>query len=111
MRLDAATLAAILAMAAVTYATRLAGFALVRRLDLRGRARLALEAVPGAVLMAPGAQRPPGGRARGRRDRAGRPAPTGARRRRGRRPQRRPLPRPPRVRCSQAWSARRPRRG
>ena len=52
MNLDAATLAAILAMAAVTYATRLAGFALVRRLDLRGRARLALEAVPGAVLMA-----------------------------------------------------------
>jgi uncharacterized membrane protein len=49
---DLATLAAILAMAAVTYATRLAGFALVRRLRLTGRARQALEATPGAVLVA-----------------------------------------------------------
>ncbi len=52
MSLDLPTLAAILAMAAVTYATRVAGFALVRRLELTGRARLALEAVPGAVLVA-----------------------------------------------------------
>lgn len=52
MSLDATTLAAILAMAAVTYATRIAGFALVRRLTLTGRARMALEAVPGAVLVA-----------------------------------------------------------
>lgn len=52
MSLDATTLAAILAMAAVTYATRIAGFALVRRLALTGRARMALEAVPGAVLVA-----------------------------------------------------------
>jgi uncharacterized membrane protein len=50
--LDAPTLLAILAMAAVTYATRVAGFVLVRRLALTGRARLALEAVPGAVLVA-----------------------------------------------------------
>jgi uncharacterized membrane protein len=50
--LDGPTLLAILAMAAVTYATRVAGFALVRRLALTGRARLALEAVPGAVLVA-----------------------------------------------------------
>ena len=52
MSLDPTTLAAILAMAAVTYATRVAGFALVRRLELTGRAKLALEAVPGAVLVA-----------------------------------------------------------
>ncbi len=52
MRLDPTTLAAILAMAAVTYATRVAGFAVVRRLALTGRAQLALEAVPGAVLVA-----------------------------------------------------------
>jgi uncharacterized membrane protein len=50
--LDPATVAAIFAMAVVTYATRVAGFALVRRLELTGRARLALEAVPGAVLVA-----------------------------------------------------------
>lgn len=52
MSVDLPTLAAILAMAAVTYATRVAGFALVRRLELTGRAQLALEAVPGAVLVA-----------------------------------------------------------
>ena len=52
MSLDPTTLAAILAMAAVTYATRAGGFALVRRLELTGRAKLALEAVPGAVLVA-----------------------------------------------------------
>ena len=52
MSIDLPTLAAILAMAAVTYATRVAGFALVRRLELTGRAQLALEAVPGAVLVA-----------------------------------------------------------
>ena len=52
MNVDVPTLTAILAMAAVTYATRVAGFALVRRLELTGRAQLALEAVPGAVLVA-----------------------------------------------------------
>ncbi len=52
MSLDLPTLAAILAMAAVTYATRVTGFALVRQMELTGRAKLALEAVPGAVLVA-----------------------------------------------------------
>ena len=52
MSVDPTTLVAILAMAAVTYATRVVGFALVRRLALTGRAQLALEAVPGAVLVA-----------------------------------------------------------
>jgi branched chain amino acid efflux pump len=52
VNVDLPTLTAILAMAAVTYATRVAGFALVRRLELTGRAQLALEAVPGAVLVA-----------------------------------------------------------
>ena len=52
MSLDAATLVSILTMAALTYSTRVAGFALVRRVEARGRARAALEAVPGAVLVA-----------------------------------------------------------
>ncbi len=52
MTLDPLTLAAILGMALATYATRLAGWMLVRRVVLRGRAKAALEAVPGAVLMA-----------------------------------------------------------
>ena len=52
MSLDTITLAAILALAAVTYATRVTGFALVRQMELTGRAKLALEAVPGAVLVA-----------------------------------------------------------
>jgi uncharacterized membrane protein len=46
------TLAAILAMAAVTYATRIAGIFLVGRLDLSGRALAAFEAIPAAVLIA-----------------------------------------------------------
>lgn len=50
MSLDAATLLAVLAMALVTYATRLGGWLVVRRFALTGRARAALEAVPGAVL-------------------------------------------------------------
>lgn len=52
MTLDPLTLAAILGMALATYATRIGGWLLVRRIELRGRARAALEAVPGAVLMA-----------------------------------------------------------
>ena len=52
MSIEPATLAAILAMAAVTYATRLAGIFLVGRLDLSGRARAAFEAIPAAVLIA-----------------------------------------------------------
>ncbi|WP_460448802.1 AzlD family protein [Alsobacter sp. SYSU BS001988] len=52
MTVDATTLAAILAMAAVTYATRAAGLFLVGRLRLAGRARAAFEAIPAAVLIA-----------------------------------------------------------
>ncbi|MDJ0948236.1 MAG: AzlD domain-containing protein [Alphaproteobacteria bacterium] len=51
MSIDPLTLAAILAMGAVTYLTRFAGFWLVRRLTLRGRLAAALEAVPGAILI------------------------------------------------------------
>lgn len=50
--LDPYTLAAILAMAAATYATRLAGLVLVRHIPAAGRFKAALEAVPPAVLMA-----------------------------------------------------------
>ena len=52
MTLHGTTLAAILVMAVLTYATRLAGYALVRRLPLSPRSRRALDAVPGAVLVA-----------------------------------------------------------
>lgn len=52
LRMDPATLAAIAAMAGVTYATRIAGLFLVGRLDLRGRARAAFDAIPAAVLVA-----------------------------------------------------------
>ncbi len=52
MRTDPATLAAILAMGAVTYGTRIAGLFLVGRLNLSGRARAAFEAIPAAVLIA-----------------------------------------------------------
>jgi uncharacterized membrane protein len=47
-----ATLAAILAMAGVTYATRIAGLFLVGRLALRGRGKAAFDAIPAAVLVA-----------------------------------------------------------
>jgi uncharacterized membrane protein len=50
--LDGTTLAAIVVMAVLTYATRLACYALVRRLPLSPRGRRALDAVPGAVLVA-----------------------------------------------------------
>lgn len=50
--IDAPTLAAILGMAAATYLTRVFGFWLVGLVPIRGRARAALEAVPGAVLTA-----------------------------------------------------------
>lgn len=46
------TLAAIIGMAVATYATRIGGWFLVRRMVVAGRAKAALEAVPGAVLMA-----------------------------------------------------------
>ncbi len=52
MTLDATTFAAILVMAVLTYATRIAGYALIRRLPLSARMRQALDAVPGAVLVA-----------------------------------------------------------
>jgi uncharacterized membrane protein len=52
MSLDALTLAAILAMAVATYATRAAGLALAGRLNLSGRAKAAFDAIPPAVLTA-----------------------------------------------------------
>lgn len=52
MKLELVTLAAILGMALATYATRLGGWLVVRRIELKGRARAALEAVPAAVLTA-----------------------------------------------------------
>lgn len=51
MTVDPATLAAIAAMAVVTWATRVAGFWFVRFVPLSGRGAAALEAVPAAVLM------------------------------------------------------------
>jgi uncharacterized membrane protein len=50
--LDPITFAAILAMAAVTYATRIAGLFVADRLALGGRAKAAFEAIPPAVLVA-----------------------------------------------------------
>jgi uncharacterized membrane protein len=50
--LDAATLVAILVMAAITYGTRIAGPLIAQRLVLRGRARAAFDAIPAAVLVA-----------------------------------------------------------
>jgi uncharacterized membrane protein len=52
MRIDPATLATILGMAAVTYLTRIAGLLLAGRLALAGRAKAAFEAIPPAVLVA-----------------------------------------------------------
>ncbi|HEX2726536.1 MAG TPA: AzlD domain-containing protein [Beijerinckiaceae bacterium] len=52
MSLDAATLIAIVVMAAITYGTRVAGPLIAQRLVLRGRARAAFEAIPAAVLVA-----------------------------------------------------------
>ena len=52
MTLDPASVATILGMAVVTYATRIAGFLLTRRLALAGTWTLVLEAVPPAVLAA-----------------------------------------------------------
>lgn len=52
MKLDPATLAAILAMALVTYATRIAGLLLAERLALSGRSKAAFDAIPPAVLVA-----------------------------------------------------------
>ncbi len=52
MQLDPLVLAAIVAMAVATYATRIFGYWLVRRRAVGGRLAGALEAVPGAVLTA-----------------------------------------------------------
>ncbi len=52
MSLDPTTLAAILAMAVVTYATRVTGLIFAERLALKGRAKAAFEAIPPAVLVA-----------------------------------------------------------
>jgi uncharacterized membrane protein len=52
LTLDPTTLAAILAMAAVTYFTRIAGLFVVERLVLGGRAKAAFDAIPPAVLVA-----------------------------------------------------------
>jgi len=50
--LASATLAAILGMALVTYATRVAGLLLRDRLALSGRGKAAFEAIPPAILVA-----------------------------------------------------------
>jgi uncharacterized membrane protein len=52
MSLDTTTLLAILAMAAVTYLTRIAGLFVADRLVLTGRAKAAFDAIPPAVLVA-----------------------------------------------------------
>lgn len=52
MSVDPVTLAAILAMAALTYATRVAGLFVADRLVLGGRAKAAVDAIPAAVLVA-----------------------------------------------------------
>ncbi|MCK9239351.1 AzlD domain-containing protein [Desulfocurvus sp.] len=51
MPVSAQALAAILAMAAVTYATRAAGLFLVGRLRMGPRAEAFLSAIPGAVVV------------------------------------------------------------
>jgi uncharacterized membrane protein len=52
MTLDSWTLLAILAMAAVTYLTRIAGVVLAGRFAPTGRSRAAFDAIPPAVLAA-----------------------------------------------------------
>ena len=52
MSLDPTTLLAILLMALATYLTRVAGFVLVGRLRLEGRAKAAFDAIPPAILTA-----------------------------------------------------------
>ncbi|CAM5764730.1 membrane protein [Labrys miyagiensis] len=51
MSLDSHVVAAILAMALVTYGTRLAGIFLSGRLNLTGRQKAAFDAIPAAVLV------------------------------------------------------------
>lgn len=52
MTVDPWTLAAVLGMAAVTYATRIAGIFFGDKLALAGRAKAAFDAIPAAVLVA-----------------------------------------------------------
>jgi uncharacterized membrane protein len=52
MTVDTTILLAILAMAVVTYITRIAGLLVADRLILTGRAKAAFDAIPPAVLMA-----------------------------------------------------------
>jgi uncharacterized membrane protein len=52
MSIDPHVLVAILVMAVITYATRIAGIFLAGRLSLEGRAKAAFDAIPPAVLMA-----------------------------------------------------------
>ena len=52
MRFDTTTVLAILAMAVVTYVTRVAGLFVADRLVLTGRAKAAFDAIPPAVLVA-----------------------------------------------------------
>jgi uncharacterized membrane protein len=52
MSLDTTTLLAIVAMALVTYFTRIAGLFVADRLVLTGRAKAAFDAIPPAVLVA-----------------------------------------------------------
>jgi uncharacterized membrane protein len=51
MNLDMTTLFAIIAMAMVTYFTRIAGLFVADRLVLTGRAKAAFDAIPPAVLV------------------------------------------------------------
>jgi uncharacterized membrane protein len=51
MNLDTSTLLAIIAMAVVTYITRVAGLYVADRLVLTGRAKAAFDAIPPAVLV------------------------------------------------------------
>jgi branched chain amino acid efflux pump len=51
MEFDAPTFLAIAGMAIATYATRAGGFAFMRFMKVRGRAKAALDAMPAAILM------------------------------------------------------------
>jgi branched chain amino acid efflux pump len=51
MELDPTTLLAIAGMALATYATRTGGFAFMRFMQVKGRMKAALEAMPAAILM------------------------------------------------------------
>lgn len=52
LSLDPTVVAVVLAMAAVTYATKASGLWLVGRLDLSERAEAGLDVLPGAVVVA-----------------------------------------------------------